>query len=183
MPPSPADARPARLFGPDRAEIDDLDAWHEHAPPDGAAAEAQARAWLRTGRPAMPEELAAVLLDAGLGDFDDVNARPAHPTPLGDDGDVHRHGVLACGRKGGETRFVACTLAVAGEDDLDTDPERLQRAVQATLLEAQRRGLDGAALVVHRFGTRVDDAAVRAFAEALAAAAGARLPVLTASTP
>ena len=55
----------ARVFGPDREEIHDLDSWFTHAPPekglaqwrDRYSAKEQAKAWLRGGSPAVPQEL------------------------------------------------------------------------------------------------------------------------------
>src|SRR5262245_60293951 len=52
-----------QLFGPDRHEIRDLDAWLDHAPPengaaqwrDGYSAKEQAKAWLRAGDPSVPD--------------------------------------------------------------------------------------------------------------------------------
>lgn len=105
---------PARLYAPGREEIVTRDDWAAYAP----AALGQADAWLRTGSPALPDELAAALPDC-----DAVNARPAH---AGLD-------VFACLKRGGETIFVAGVTTGDGE--------------AATRAEAEARGVAGWAVL------------------------------------
>lgn len=108
------------LYGPDRAEITDRASWEEHAP----ASLAHADAWL-DGVPA------AV---AALGDFDAVNARPAHRTQLAS-GATFTHGVFACLKRNGAT-----VLVVSVGDDSDA-------AREAVRIEAEARGVTGSAVL------------------------------------
>jgi hypothetical protein len=126
MAPSEGDAmQPAvRLFGTDRAEIEDLDGWLQHAPPekgeaqwrDGYSAKEQAKAWLRGGSPAMPEELWAALSDLFEGEADEIYARPEHKTKLDNYGRARQHDLLACVRRDGAMILVAGIEAKACED-------------------------------------------------------------------
>jgi hypothetical protein len=76
----------ARLSAPDREAIIDLDSWFAHAPPekgtaqwkDGYSAKEQAKAWLRSGRPMIPEELWSAIAPL-TGDADDVYGGPSTP--------------------------------------------------------------------------------------------------------
>src|SRR5450756_1874608 len=79
---------PARLFGSDRVEIVDLDSWFRHAPPEKGAAQwrdwysvkEQAKAWLRSHAPAVPEELWSAIADLAASEVDEVYGRPKHRT-------------------------------------------------------------------------------------------------------
>lgn len=112
---------PARLFGPDREEIIDLDSWLVHAPPekgeaqwrDGYSAKEQAKSWLKSGKPAMPDEVVAALAD--YVEADEVNGRPEHRTKLDRFGHDRQHDLFACLRQGGETGLVAGIEAKACE--------------------------------------------------------------------
>lgn len=93
-----------------------LDDWFTHAPPagglnqwvDGYSAKEQAKAWLRSGSPAVPAELLEALRNVGVEDLESVTAYPEHETPLdqfGRGGKGNRnHDVLAIGKRtSGET--------------------------------------------------------------------------------
>lgn len=112
-----------RLFGRNREEIVDLDSWLSHAPPekglaqwkDGYSAKEQAKAWLRSGKPGIPEELWSAL--AGLaGDVDEVYARPEHTTRLDSYPRARQHDLFACARRDGATGLVIGVEAKACED-------------------------------------------------------------------
>jgi hypothetical protein len=112
-----------RLFGPDRAEIRDLDSWFEHAPPekghaqwrDGYSAKEQAKAWLRQGYPAVPEELWRALEPLIAGDADELYGRPEHTTRLDLFSRARQHDLFACARRAGETVLVIGVEAKACE--------------------------------------------------------------------
>jgi hypothetical protein len=115
---------PARVFGTDGEEIADLEAWLAHAPPekgaiqwqDGYSAKEQAKAWLRSATPAVPEELREALLGLQLGEIDELFARPEHMTRLDEYGRGRQHDLFACARYEGATRFVVGVEAKACED-------------------------------------------------------------------
>jgi hypothetical protein len=123
---------PARLFGPDRVEIVDLDSWFEHAPPekgaiqwrDGYSAKEQAKAWLRSGVPAVPEELWSAIADLTAGGVDEVYGRPEHRTKLDAYARARHHDLFACARRGGETVLVVGIEAKACEDFAGTVADR-----------------------------------------------------------
>jgi hypothetical protein len=127
---------PARLYGPDREEILAPADW-----PRGGAS--QAPAWFAGGPAQLPDEITAAL--SGHAEFDSVNARPAHVTRI-DDRHEHRHDVFACLRSEGRTCFVAGIVSDPA------DAERLAAAAAATQREAEARGVEGWAVVVHRPG-------------------------------
>lgn len=101
-------------LGADGEEILDLDSWFAHAPPekgaaqwrDGYSAKEQAKAWLRTGAPAVPDELWEALAEIPLGEVQEVFGRPEHRTRLDDYGRERQHDLFACARHQGSTRFV-----------------------------------------------------------------------------
>ena len=111
-----------RLFGPDRVEIVDLPSWLAHAPPekglvqwkDGFSAKEQAKAWLRPGRPAAPQELWDGLDDL-TADVEEIYARPEHTTRLDDFARKRQHDLFACARKRGVTKVVIGVEAKACE--------------------------------------------------------------------
>jgi Domain of unknown function (DUF6946) len=193
----------ARLFGLDRVEITDLDSWFRHAPPeegeaqwkDGYSAKEQAKAWLRSGAPAVPDELwssIAHLVPVGV---DQVYGRPEHQTRVDGYARARQHDLFACARRKGQTVLVVGIEAKACEDFAGVVADRapsgppsnnrawcnlLARALFArnvfdaesgeildealaghgyqlwtaavgTIIEAQQRGVDQAALVVHQF--------------------------------
>lgn len=113
---------PARLFGPDRHEIVDLESWFEHAPPEKAAvqwqsgysAKEQAKAWLRMGSPRMPDELWHSLSEL-VGDADEVYGRPEHKTLLDNYARARQHDLFACLRYDGKTRSAVGIEAKACE--------------------------------------------------------------------
>jgi hypothetical protein len=113
----------ARLFGPDREEIVDLDSWLLHAPPekgaaqwkDGYSAKEQAKAWLRSGTPRMPDELWARLSELAA-EADEVYARPEHTTRLDRYSRARQHDLFACLRRNGETSLAVGVEAKACED-------------------------------------------------------------------
>jgi hypothetical protein len=115
---------PARLFAPDRAEIVDLDSWFCHAPPekgdaqwrDGYSAKEQARAWLRSGAPAVPEELWSAIANLAPSEVDEVYGRPEHRTKLDKYSRVRQHDLFACARRNGATVLVVGIEAKACED-------------------------------------------------------------------
>jgi hypothetical protein len=101
-------APPVRLFAPDRQEIHDLDSWLAHAPPekglaqwrDGYSAKEHAKAWLRSGFPAVPRELWSVLEPLAAGEVDELYARPEHATRLDKFSRARQHDLFACARRG-----------------------------------------------------------------------------------
>lgn len=115
---------PARLFGPDRVEITDLDSWLRHAPPekgeaqwrDGYSAKEQAKAWLRSERPTVPAELWSSISDLGPGGVDEVYGGPEHQTRLDRYSGARQHDLFACARRDGETVLVVGIEAKACED-------------------------------------------------------------------
>ena len=113
----------ARLFGRDQEEIQDLDSWFAHAPPekgiaqwrDGYSAKEQAKAWLRAGSPAVPPELWEALdLLAGDG-ADEFYARPEHTTRLDKFSRARQHDLFGCVRRQGKTVLVVGVEAKACE--------------------------------------------------------------------
>jgi hypothetical protein len=115
---------PARLFGPDRVEITDLDSWLQHAPPekgaaawrDGYSAKEQAKAWLRSGAPAVPEELWSAIASLAPTEVDEVYGRPEHRTKLDQYLRARQHDLFACARRDGATVLVVGIEAKACED-------------------------------------------------------------------
>ena len=198
-----------RLFGTYGEEILDLDSWFAHAPPekgavqwrDGYSAKEQAKAWLRTGAPAVPDELWEALAEIPLGEVEEVFGRPEHRTRLDDYGRERQHDLFACARHQGSTRFVvgveakACEhfdgivadRAAAGppsnkrarcnllscalfgrpvfdeasgeilDDSLASHGYQLWTAAVGTIIEAQRREVDDAVLIVQQFVPRAVD--------------------------
>jgi hypothetical protein len=81
-----------RVIGTDGEEIQDLDGWLEHAPPekgmdqwvDGFSAKEQAKSWLRHGDPALPAELLYAVAVAGFGQVDRWTAYPERYTEFDD---------------------------------------------------------------------------------------------------
>jgi hypothetical protein len=126
---------PARLFGPDREEITDLDSWLAHAPPekglaqwkDGYSAKEQAKAWLRSGTPRMPDELWRRLSDVASG-IDEVFGRPEHKTRLDNHSRARQHDMLACLRRNGQTTLVIGVKPKACEDFDGTVSDRATAA-------------------------------------------------------
>ena len=114
----------ARVFGPDREEIHDLDSWFLHAPPekgegqwrDGYSAKEQAKAWLRSGSPAVPPELWEALSRFARGDVDEFYARPEHTTRLDKYSRARQHDLLGCIRRQKQTRLVVGVEAKACEN-------------------------------------------------------------------
>jgi hypothetical protein len=114
---------PARLFGTDREEIVDLDSWFTHAPPekrerdwrDGYSAKEQAKAWLRSGSPAVPDELWSALAPLTTAEVDEVYARPEHRTKLDRFARARQHDLFACARSAGKTVLVVGVEAKACE--------------------------------------------------------------------
>jgi hypothetical protein len=112
-----------RLFGTDREEIHDLPSWLAHAAPekgeaqwkDGYSAKEQAKAWLRPGDPAVPEELWAALAPFAEG-VDEIYGRPEHQTRLDGYGRARQHDLFACARSEGQTKVVIGVEAKACED-------------------------------------------------------------------
>jgi hypothetical protein len=193
----------ARLFGPDRAEITDLDSWLKHAPPekgeahwkDGYSAKEQAKAWLRSGLPTVPGQLWAAIAPLVPEDVDEVYGRPEHRTKLDRHPGPRRHDLFACVRRDGDTVLVVGIEAKACEDydrivadrrasgppsnkrarsnllaralfgrevldestgevldeDLGRHGYQLWTGAVGTIIEAQQRELDQAALIVHQF--------------------------------
>lgn len=111
-----------RLFGTDKEEITSLDSWFSHAPPeggdaqwrDGYSAREQAKAWLRPGRPAVPEEWWQTVGDL-LGRIDEIYGRPEHETRLDRYSGPRHHDLLACGRVRGTMTSVIGVEAKACE--------------------------------------------------------------------
>jgi hypothetical protein len=112
---------PVRLFAPDQVEIVDLDSWFRHAPPekrdvqwrDGYSAKEQAKAWLRAGAPAVPDELWSAIAP---GEVDEIYGRPEHRTKLDMYPRARQHDLFACARRDGITRLVVGIEAKACED-------------------------------------------------------------------
>jgi hypothetical protein len=112
-----------RLFGPDRQEIRDLDSWLAHAPPekgeaqwkDDYSAKEQAKAWLRPGHPAVPQEFWDALAPFAEG-VDEIYGRPEHTTRLDRFGRKRQHDLFACARLRGTTKLVIGVEAKACED-------------------------------------------------------------------
>lgn len=192
-----------RLFGPDGVEIVNLDSWFLHAPPekglaqwkDGYSAKEQAKAWLRPGSPAMPEELWSAICGFVDGEVDEFDGRPEHTTRLDNYSRGRQHDLLGCARRSGAPVLVVgieakacegfdglvagrataaapsnkrarCNLlsrALFGVEVLDEETgaildERLSRhgyqlwtAAVGTVIEAQKRAMAEALLVVHQF--------------------------------
>lgn len=120
-----AQATPAaRLFGPDKHEIFDLDSWFTHAPPergkvqwrDGYSAKEQAKAWLRPGTPAVPAELWEALGPIAVAGADEFYARPEHTTRLDRYRRARQHDLLGCVRRAGKTVLMVGVEAKACED-------------------------------------------------------------------
>jgi hypothetical protein len=117
-------APPVRLFGTDKEEIFDLAGWLKHAPPekgeaqwkDGYSAKEQAKAWLRPGSPAAPEEVWSVLSEFVDGEVEGIHGRPEHQTKLDSYGRQRQHDMLACVRRDGQMVLVAGIEAKACED-------------------------------------------------------------------
>lgn len=92
-----------RLFGTDKVEIDSVDSWFLHAPPekgrdqwkDGYSAKEQAKAWTRAGTPAVPEEWWAAVSELA-GSTDEIHGRPEHQTKLDDYSRKRQHDLFAC---------------------------------------------------------------------------------------
>jgi len=112
-----------RLFGVDRVEIDSEDSWLLHAPPekgedqwkDGYSAKEQAKAWLRPGRPEVPDEWWAALADL-CGEVDEIHGRPEHQTALDRFPRKRKHDLFACLRRSGEMTAAVGVEATACED-------------------------------------------------------------------
>ena len=196
---------PARLFGPDGEEFVDLDSWFAHAPPekglaqwkDGFSAKEQAKSWLRSGQPRMPEELwlaVSVLVPTTQVCY----GRPEHTTRLDKFSRARQHDLFACLRSDGvmttaigieakacedfdgtvgdragavapSKKRARCNLmarALFGRDVFDEDSGeildadlsahgyQLWTAGVGTIIEAQKRDLPTAVLVVHQFRPR-----------------------------
>lgn len=124
-----------RLFGPDREEIVDLDPWFAHAPPekgaaqwkDGYSAKEQAKAWLRSGTPIVPEELWSAISKLA-GDVDEVYGRPEHTTTLDSYPRARHHDLFACPRHNGATTVVLGVEAKACESFDGTVADRATAA-------------------------------------------------------
>jgi hypothetical protein len=112
-----------RLFGVDRVEIDSEDSWLLHAPPekgedqwkDGYSAKEQAKAWLRPGRPEVPDEWWAAIADLA-GEVDEIHGRPEHQTALDRFARKRQHDLFACLRRSGEMTAAVGVEAKACED-------------------------------------------------------------------
>jgi hypothetical protein len=112
-----------RVFGTEHEEIFDRDSWYSHASPEnkevewkrGYSAMEQANVWLRTSRPATPEEFWAAISDLAP-DADEIYARPEHRTKLDDYRRRRQHDLFGCARHEGETRLVFGVEAKACED-------------------------------------------------------------------
>jgi hypothetical protein len=114
---------PVRLFGTDREEIIDLQTWFDHAPPekglaqwrDGYSAKEQAKAWLRPGHPAVPDEFWLAIRPLA-GNVDEFYARPEHRTRLDRFARARQHDLFACARVAGATSLVIGVEAKACEN-------------------------------------------------------------------
>lgn len=112
-----------RLFGVDKVEIDSKDSWLLHAPPekgedqwkDGYSAKEQAKAWLRPGRPEVPDEWWAAISDLA-GEVDEIHGRPEHQTAVDRFARKRQHDLFACLRRGGEMTAAVGVEAKACED-------------------------------------------------------------------
>jgi hypothetical protein len=112
-----------RLFGVDRVEIDSEDSWLLHAPPekgedqwkDGYSAKEQAKAWLRPGRPEVPDEWWAAIASLA-GEVDEIHGRPEHRTALDPFARKRQHDLFACLRRRGEMTAAVGVEAKACED-------------------------------------------------------------------
>jgi hypothetical protein len=145
----------ARLFGTDGEEIFDLASWFEHAPPerglaqsrDGYSAKEQAKAWLRSGRPAAPEEFWSGIR-ALAGDVDHLYARPEHTTRLDRYARARQHDLFACARRDGATSLVIGVEAKACEDfdgtvaDRASAPKPSNKRARCNLLARALFGCD-----------------------------------------
>lgn len=116
-------ATEVKLFGAHGGAITDLSSWLEQAPPekglaqwvDGYSAKEQAKAWFRTGGPAVPTEICAAITALGLPDAELVEAWPEHKTPFDDLGRSRQHDLLAVVNSGGRPAFVVGVEAKACE--------------------------------------------------------------------
>jgi hypothetical protein len=81
---------------------------------DGYSAKEQAKAWLRPGRPAVPQELWDALGDL-VADVDELYARPEHQTRLDNFSRKRQHDLFACARQRGSTTVVLGIEAKACE--------------------------------------------------------------------
>jgi hypothetical protein len=192
-----------RLFGTDDVEIEDLESWFLHAPPekgeaqwkDGYSAKEQARAWLPAGSPAMPDELWSPISNLVGDGVDEFFGRPEHRTRLDNYSRARQHDLFGCARQAGATVLVVgieakacegfdglvcdratasppsnkrarCNLlarALFGKEVLDersgqiSDADlgqygyQLWTATVGTIIEAQKRGVTNALVVVHQF--------------------------------
>lgn len=112
-----------RLLGPSGGEIVDLESWFRYAPPekglaqwtDGYSAKEQAKAWVRAGRPAVPDEFGAAL-GVAAGEVDELIGTPEQETRLDRFKRARQHDLLLCGRRAGVTRIVAGVEAKACEN-------------------------------------------------------------------
>jgi hypothetical protein len=113
----------ARVFGTDGQEIFDPASWRVHAHPEnpevewkpGYSAMEQANAWLRTGKPATPEEFWAAIADLAA-NADEIYARPEHRTKLDNYRRRRQHDLFGCTRRKGKTTLVFGVEAKACED-------------------------------------------------------------------
>jgi hypothetical protein len=112
-----------RLFGVDRVEIDTEDAWLLHAPPekgddqwkDGYSAKEQAKAWLRSGGPEVPDEWWAAIAELAA-EVDEIHGKPEHRTALDRFARRRQHDLFACLRRSGEMTAAVGVEAKACED-------------------------------------------------------------------
>lgn len=112
-----------RLFGVDKVEIDSEGSWLVHAPPekgeaqwkDGYSAKEQAKAWLRSGRPAVPDEWWAAVANL-VGEVNEIHGRPEHQTALDRFARKRQHDLFACLRRDGEMTIAVGVEAKACED-------------------------------------------------------------------
>jgi hypothetical protein len=94
-----------------------------HAPPekgedqwkDGYSAKEQAKAWLRPGRPEVPDEWWAAIADLA-GEVDEIHGRPEHQTALDRFARKRQHDLFACLRRSGEMTAAVGVEAKACED-------------------------------------------------------------------
>jgi hypothetical protein len=112
-----------RLFGVDRVEIGSEDSWLLHAPPekgedqwkDGYSAKEHAKAWLRPGRPEVPDEWWAAIASLA-GEVDEIHGRREHQTALERFARKRQHDLFACLRRGGDMTAAVGVEAKACED-------------------------------------------------------------------